>query len=116
MKKMYKVIHHVYREVCSDPYYGKESRTTNTYVVFAEETEVVKLIEDLNKENCSSFPATDEEIKELEKRYENEQDEFEKEYLQYKLDALYDKNLDYWSYREAQLDTIEKIRRCHWLD
>ena len=116
MKKMYKVIHTEYREVCGDSYYGKESRTINTYVVFAEETEVVKLIEDLNKKNCSRFPATDEEIKELEKRYENEQDEFEKQYLKYELDDLYDKNLDYWLYREAQLDTIEEIRREQWLD
>ena len=116
MKKMYKIIHLEYGDVCGDSYYGKETRINSTYVVFAEEAEVVKLIEDLNKKNHSSFPATDEEIKELKKRVENEQDEFEKDYLQYELDDLYDKDLDYWLYNEAQLDTIEEIRRRYWLD
>lgn len=116
MEKMYKVIHRIYEEVCSDPYYGKESRIANTYIIFAEETDVIKLVEDLNKKNYSRFPATDEEIKELKERYEKEKDEYEKQYLKWELDDLYDKDENYWLYREMQLDTIEKIRIYEFLD
>lgn len=116
MKKMYEIKRITFGDVCSDSWYGKELRTHQSYVVFEEESDVVNLVDELNKKNHSTFPVTDDEIRELRERYDNEQDAEEKEYIKYEIEDLFDRDEDYWTYSEYNLYSIEKIRKREWLD
>ena len=61
MKDGYKIVHTIYGDVCGDSYYGKSRKSYNVGLIYAEESEMQKLVDDLNKANRSFYAKSEPE-------------------------------------------------------
>lgn len=89
MKSGFEIIHVTYGDVCGDSYYGKERKKNSYGYIYAEESEVKQLVDELNKAN-NSYYAKDEP-----------EDEYDYDYC----------DEDYFHYEEIKFETPEMFRK-----
>lgn len=84
--KIYEIYNYIYRDICDDPYYGKQGECKTIGFVQDSEDTVKALVDRLNKINHSYY--TREQEDEWDEDYEDE---------------------NYIAYKELKISTIEEI-------
>ena len=113
------VVKHKTCDELGSGYYGRLIKETGHTYVCGEESEVKKLVDDLNKSKHSRFPMTKEQESSIlsaitQYRYEQEKYPELRAELQEKIDSLYmelnDDGYDYWCYELVHFLDVSSAR------